>query len=222
MGSKKVFAQGWCFEKIFWIFVICSIFGAFWEEGINLIRHLIRYGQFFWSPRRGVLYGPFSPIYGMGAVVMVYLLKKGNDKWYTIFFKGALIGGIFEYLISFLQEMFVGTSSWNYSNQLFNIGGRTAPIYILSWGFLAVVLMKWFYPAITKMIEGFSYDFADKITKVLLVFLIFDCLISWSAILRWTLRTHDNAPITPVGRFYDNVFNDSYMKKHFPNMKVVK
>lgn len=222
MSGKKIFASGWCFDKIFWIFVICSIFGAFWEESLYVVRGLIRFGTFMWSPRRGVLYGPFSPIYGAGAVLMIYCLKNGKDKWWAIFLKGALIGGAFEYLISFLQEVFVGTTSWDYSEKFLSIGGRTAIPYMISWGFLAILLMKCLYPIICKLVESFPYSLGKKITKVLLVFLIFDSLISWTAILRWTLRTNDIKPITPVGKFYDIVFTDVYMQKHFPNMKIVK
>lgn len=222
MSSKKNFASGWCFDKIFWIFVICSIFGAFWEESLYIIKSLVRYGTFMWSPRRGVLYGPFSPVYGAGAILMVYCLKGSKEKWYMLFLKGALIGGAFEYLISFLQEVFVGTISWDYSNKLLSIGGRTALPYMVSWGILSIFLMKCFYPFICKLIESFSYDLGKKVTKALFVFLVFDSLISWTAILRWTLRTNEVKPITPVGRFYDSVFTDVYMQRHFPNMKIIK
>ncbi len=222
MSSKKVFAAGWCFEKIFWIFIICSIFGAFWEESLYILKCFIKFGTFMWSPRRGVLYGPFSPIYGAGAVLMIYCLKGTKDKWYTLFLKGALIGGAFEYLISFLQETFVGTSSWDYSNKILSIGGRTAIPYMISWGLLSLFLMRWFYPLICKWIESFPCSVGEKITKLFLLFFIFDALLSWTAILRWTLRTNDVRPITPVGKFYDNIFTDVYMQKHFPNMKVIK
>lgn len=222
MSSKKKFAVGWCFDKIFWIFIICSIFGVFWEEIQYIIKGFVQYGSFMWSPRRGVLYEPYSPIYGAGAVLMVYCLKSDKQKWYTLFLKGALIGGAFEYLISFLQEVFVGTTSWDYSNKFLNIGGRTAILYMVAWGILAIFLMKCFYPWICKIIESFSYSVGKKITKGLLILFLFDALISWTAILRWTLRTNEIGPATPIGKVYDCVFTDTYMKRHFPNMRVVK
>lgn len=79
-GIKKEekFAEGFCFYKLFLIFIIGCIFGVIYEELIlNFFRFLIN-GEFHIEPRRGLLYGPFSPVYGFGAVIMAYLLKQKN------------------------------------------------------------------------------------------------------------------------------------------------
>lgn len=68
---------------------------------------------------------------------MVYLLIRSSATWYKIFLKEALIGGIFEYTVSLLQEYFLGTKSWDYSKMVLNIQGRTTiPIMLISWSAL--------------------------------------------------------------------------------------
>lgn len=222
MENKKVFAQGWCFYKIFWIFLIGSIFGAYWEECLYIVKNFFITGLLEWSPRRGVLYGPISPVYGVGAVIMIFFLKNPKEKWYTLYLKGALIGGAVEYIVSFLQETFVGTTSWNYSDKFLSIGGRTAGIYMFFWGFLGLLLIKVIYPFISRQIEKIPMKVGNILTNILCVILSIDCFISWTAILRWNLRVHEIKPLTFVGEMYDHVFTNDYMQKHFPNMEMVE
>ena len=75
MSSKsEVFAKGYSGKKIFLIFVIGSIFGALYEQILNLVKIYLRTGDVVWELRRGVIYGPFNPLYGLGTVLLVYLL----------------------------------------------------------------------------------------------------------------------------------------------------
>ena len=77
---SRIFAQGLCWNKLFWIFLIASVFGVYYEQILNFVTHYLRDGSIYWQVRRGVIYGPLSPIYGIGAVLMVYFLlrKKGQ------------------------------------------------------------------------------------------------------------------------------------------------
>lgn len=103
--KEEKFAEGFCFYKLFLIFIIGCIFGAIYEELIlNFFRFLIN-GSFHIEPRRGLLYGPFSPVYGFGAVIMSLFVKEKRSPFKTFLYT-ALAGGIVEYLVSFLQETF--------------------------------------------------------------------------------------------------------------------
>lgn len=74
--KEEKFANGFCFYKLFLIFIIGCIFGVIYEELIlNFFRFLIN-GEFHIEPRRGLLYGPFSPVYGFGAVIMSLFVKE--------------------------------------------------------------------------------------------------------------------------------------------------
>lgn len=217
--DKTIFAKGYCGKKIFFIFVIFSIFGAYYEEILTLTRTFLRTGVIEWQARRGVLYGPFSPIYGAGAVLLyVFLGKKESLSWLKTFFYGSIFGGVFEYLISLLQEIFTGTTSWDYSHHILNIGGRTTIIYMMFWGILTVLFLKILCPILSRLLEKIPNRIGNYITVCLAVFLFFDCLISWTALIRSYLRREQIEPITPVGRLYDKIYPDTVLQESFPNM----
>lgn len=217
-AKEKVFAEGFSFKKLFLIFVIGSIFGAIYEEVLHLVKVYMTSGDIVWEYRRGVIYGPFSPIYGAGAVLMVLLLAKRNFSNLKIFIYGALLGGGFEYAISFLQETFTHTTSWDYSNYFLNINGRTTIPYMAVWGLFSLGFVKGVYPFLSNLIEKVPVNIGNILFYIILVFLILDMAISWSALIRSSLRRSGIPPITPVGKIYDRVYPDNVLAKAFPNM----
>ena len=84
---------------IFWLFIIGSVLGYLFE----MIVVLFQKGYF--ESRQGLIYGPFTPVYGIGAVIYYLILNnvKTRDK-VKIFFITMLLGGITESLCSFIQE----------------------------------------------------------------------------------------------------------------------
>lgn len=216
--KTKTFAQGYSAKKLFLIFVIASIFGALYEQILNLITVYFATGTIVWELRRGVLYGPFSPIYGAGAVLMVYFIARPNYSNLKTFILGALLGGAFEYLISLLQEIFTHTVSWDYSNHFLNINGRTTIPFILVWGLFTLLFVKIIYPFLSKIIEKIPIKVGTICFYIILILLVADMTVSWTALIRSALRRNNIEPITPVGKFYDEVYPDHVLAKSFPNM----
>lgn len=218
--EEKIFAKGLSGMKLFWIFVIGSVFGAYYEQILNLVLTFQRTHEFVWEFRRGVLYGPFSPIYGAGAVLMIWLFARKKRPAYQTILLGALLGGAFEYIISVLQETFVGSISWDYSGQFLSIGGRTTVPIMLVWGMMCYILVDKIYPFLSYYIEKTPYQFGMAISKILIVFLCFDMFISWTALFRQSMRKQNRPPFTVLGEFYDKVYTDAVLEYHFPNMQI--
>ena len=61
---KRPFAPGLGFYKIFWVFFLGCIIGVVVETLWCLAT------KFYIENRSGVIYGPFNPVYGVGAVVL--------------------------------------------------------------------------------------------------------------------------------------------------------
>lgn len=221
-SDPRLFARGFCFDKIFLVFTVCSFIGVYYEQILNLITHYLRDGSVYWSSRRGVIYGPFSPIYGFGAVLICYFLVKNHRNKFLTFFKGFLFGGAFEYIISLLQEIFTGTVSWDYSRHFLNIDGRTTIPFMLFWGLLGLLFTTKFYPAFSDFIEKIPYKLGKLITHILMITLFLDMLVSFTAIFRQGLRREGVKPYTVIGELCDTYYTDEYLKKHYPNMKVKK
>jgi uncharacterized membrane protein len=222
MKEKKRFAQGICFYKLFWIFLLGSIFGAYYEQILNIFIHYHYHHELVWQLRRGVIYGPISPVYGAGAVLFTVLLLRKPKSNFKTFLEGALIGGVFEYGISFLQETFLGTISWDYRDAFLNINGRTTIPYMIVWGLLALLFAKVVYPSLSSLIESFPQKFAVIFTHICLVLLIVDFTVSWGALFRQMLRVRGYAPVTFVGEFFDRYYDDEVLKKYYTNMKLIE
>lgn len=219
---ERKFAAGLSFQKLFFVFLFGSVFGTIYEDILIYVQTYLATGSGVWMLHRGVIYGPFNVIYGFGAALMCWvLLRKKYNNW-QVFGLSALLGGGVEFALSFLQEMFTGTTSWDYSSLPLNIEGRTTIPIMIIWGGLGLLLVKVIYPVLSKMIESIPKKVGEPLYWVLLVFMIFNCLISWTAIIRQNLRHQGIAPITPVGQFYDEYYNDTFLQKYFPNMVRVE
>ena len=213
------FAEGLCFKKLFFVFLLGSVVGSIYEEVLFMIQNYIETGQLEHSLRRGVIYGPFNVIYGFGAVVVIYLLLRKPLKVWQTFLYSAVLGGVIEYVVSWLQEVFTHTTSWDYSNLFLNINGRTTIPIMLVWGAMGLLLTRVVYPPISDLIERIPVEIGNRVFIVLVVLMALDMLVSWTAIIRQTLRHNDVPPFTPVGEFCDSYYNDEFLRHYFPNME---
>lgn len=213
--NKKSFATGVGFYKLFWVFFIGCFVGVVIEVLFCIFVTEHRY-----ESRQGLIYGPFNPVYGFGAVAMtlvLYLFRKKSETW--IFLVGAIIGAIFETLCSVYQEYFLGTVSWDYSDSKFSLmGGRTDLVYAVFWGILAVIWIKFIYPFMSKWIEKIPNKVGIILTWILFVFMVFDCVISCMAVDRMVKRYNGTADDTAVGRFLDEHYPDEFLLQVYPNM----
>ncbi len=126
------------FFNLFWVFVICCFLGLIIETVYHFA--VVVPGEI--QDRAGLLFGPFSPIYGFGAVLMTVALNrfyKANPV--IIFLVSAVIGGLFEAATALFMEYGFGAVAWDYSGStIFGLfpdpiavifGGRTStPLHV--------------------------------------------------------------------------------------------
>lgn len=200
--------------KIFWIFVIGSTFGFFAEMLYALV-----YTRTL-EIRKGLIYGPFIQIYGIGAVAY-YILISNIQEPKKAFFSGMIMGGSLEYLCSFFQEIFFGTISWDYSNLFMNLNGRTSLLYCVYWGIIAILYLKIIYPTFQKMEPLIDKSNIKIFTVLFMLFMIFDITISCMAGNRQQER-HQNIPAQGViDEFLDRVYPDELLDRIYNNKKEV-
>ncbi len=212
-GKKIVFAKGLCWDKIIWIFLICALLGDIIE---TFYCGLVN-GQ--WMNRSSVLYGPFSFVWGIGAVVLTVALRQMMDKSDRyIFVGGFVIGGTYEYMCSVFTELVFGTVFWDYSDMPLNIGGRTNVLFCFFWGILAVVWVKILYPPLSRQIEKIP-PLAGKIVTWVIVFLmVCNGLLTAGAMVRYGTRQERPEPAGMVEEFIDEQYDDAFMEARWPNM----
>lgn len=212
--NDKVFAQGYCFAKIFMFFVIGCVIGTYYEEILTFFQKGV------WESRSGLIYGPFNPIYGFGFAGFIALLGKNikQRKWYWTYFWSCIIGGVAEYSLCLIGEILFHGRSWDYTGYFLNIGGRTTVPFMLFWGLGGMVMLYIVYPLIGKLIEMIPYKIAKIGYPILLVFIILNMVISYSALFRQGQRREKKPPMTFIGEIYDNVYDDEFLYKIYPNM----
>ena len=212
--NPSSFAHGINFYKLFWLFIIGSVIGF-------IVETLYCYAvEGFFESRKGIIYGPFTPIYGFGAVLFTLILQPIRKKnGLVIFAVSAISGAAFEYAASLFQEIAMGTTSWEYSNEALNLNGRTSIWFAACWGLLGFVYIRHIYPLMTTLIEKIPNRIGLIITWIMIVFMVFDIAISWIAVKRQTDRFHGIPADNAFLQFIDEHYDDDYLKQVYPNMQ---
>ncbi len=216
----EIFAEGCCFYKLFALFFI----GAFLGDITETIYCLITSGVLM--SRSSVVYGPFSIVWGLGCsflTLFLYRYRSKSDR--AIFIAGTLLGGIYEYMCSVFTELVFGTVFWDYSGFAFNLGGRINLLYCFFWGIAAVVWLKGIYPKLSYLIEHIPVKIGKIVSNFLIVFMLFNMLISSMALSRYSERNLNPESLqNPSGieKLLDERFTDERMERIYPNAKIVK
>lgn len=100
----------------------------------------------------GFLNGPFCPIYGIGAIIMILFLSAFKENIVLLFLLGFFILSAWEYLVGFLLEKIFQTKYWDYSDQKWNIKGRVCIINSICWGILGVIFIHFIHPFVQDKI----------------------------------------------------------------------
>lgn len=137
---------------------------------------------------RGFLYGPFCPIYGFGALSIIYALQGLPQRATVIFLGGMVVTSALEYVTSWAMELLFDAKWWDYSNQKWNINGRVCLLNSTLFGFLCVVLMFDLHPFVSSWLAPFNADFKAGFVAALLVYFAADFGVTLYHVLGINLR----------------------------------
>lgn len=66
---------------------------------------------------------------------------------------GGLAGGMLEFAMNLIQQYLLGSRSWNYANEPLNIGGRTTVPFMLFWGLLCYLIVRFILPLVLWLVH---------------------------------------------------------------------
>ena len=208
------------FFNLFWVFFICCVLGLV----IETIYHMAVVDPGVYQDRAGMLYGPFSPIYGFGAVLMTVALNRFHDKnLIIIFLVSAVIGGAFEYAVSWFMQYAFGITAWDYTGTFLSIGGRTNGMFMCMWGLLGVVWVKLFLPAMLKVVNMIPWNWRYTITTVVAVLMIVDGGLTLASLDCWYERqagVMDYAHASAIEQFCNEHYDNAFMNERFQSMSM--
>ena len=211
------FAQGMTFYKLFWVFFI----GCFAGVVLETIYCLIQRGHY--ESRVGLIYGPFNLVYGIGALCLSGALYQFRNRGRVFSFVGGfVVGSVVEYACSWFQEVCFGSTSWDYSNMPYNLNGRICLLYSIFWGILGIFWIKDIYPRMAKWILKIPNKVGKPLTWVLLVFMVFNSVMTLFTSLRWTARREGVEPRNAFEAYLDKHYPDERMQKIFANAEFTE
>ena len=162
-------------ETWFLWLMIYSVIGWVYESTICSIGHrkLIN---------RGFLNGPYCPIYGTGAVLVLLVLGRIQNP-VLLFFAGAVVTCSLEYLTSWLMEKLFHARWWDYSKRKFNIGGRVCLIGAVVFGAFSVVLVLVLHPLVRSLTDRLTDAALSWICAILFVGIASDLVVTVKGLL---------------------------------------
>lgn len=135
---------------------------------------------------RGFLTGPFCPIYGFGAMIILLLFSGLRDHWLLLFL-GSIVGtsGL-EYLTSLILEKVFRLSLWDYSQRRWNLHGRICLRNSLLFGIMSVLMVQVIHPHVVGFLLSLPENFLLLGFLVLAVYFIGDTAVTIHALVEIT------------------------------------
>jgi len=165
------------FLNIFYSFILYSFLG--WVIETTFVS--INRKQFV---NMGFLDGPFSPIYGSGALAIILLVFPFHYNFFLFFTMSIVIASIIEYITSLFFEKFFNITWWDYSDKPFNIQGRICLEYSFYWGILSALVLTFIHPRIIPFINFLS-DYIGLIGIIIFaIYFIIDATDTLKNLLR--------------------------------------
>lgn len=205
--------------KLFWLFVIGSFAGYIFETIITIC-------QGHYEVRKGLIYGLFIPVYGIGLVAYHIVLSniKFNklSKWkriIAVFFITMILGGITEFICSYIQEKVFGSISWDYSYLKINFCGRTSLKHSTYWGLCGIVYYIFLIPLVNKTDSFLLKRKMKIITYICMIYMLGNIIISSLAVYRQYQRRNNIEAVSIIDKIVDQKYTDEYLKKIYTNLR---
>ena len=127
------------------------------------------------------MHGPWLPIYGVGGILIILLLKPLREKPGLLFTGAVVVCGVVEYATAWALETFLHKKWWDYTGFFLNIHGRVCFEGLLVFGMAGLAFTYIFSP----MLDDFYKDKLDiKYRRIICIILIvlFVADLVWSVI----------------------------------------
>lgn len=154
------------------MFFLFSFIGWLWEVTL----HLLKDGTFV---NRGVMHGPWLPIYGAGGILVLVLLNKLRKKPLLEFLSIIVLCGLVEYFASYYLEIANnGIKWWDYSGYFLNLNGRICAEGLLVFGLGGLYVVYFLAPLLDDLIKRVNYKVLMMILFILIIMFTIDKIYS--------------------------------------------
>ena len=169
---------------------------------------------------RGFLIGPYLPIYGKGALCIIFLLNKYLEDPFALFIMASLIATVLEYFASYFMEKIFKARWWDYSEKKFNLNGRVCLTNTVLFGLGGLIVMYVVNPFLTGILDGFSKTTIIVLGLIFFTIYAVDTIISFTTIYKLrsssTSLKKDSTEETSE-HVRETILKNSYFKKRLLN-----
>lgn len=152
-------------------FFTFAMIGWIWEVSL----HLFSDGEFV---NRGVLFGPWLPIYGTGGTLALLLFHRLVKRPTTVFFASFVMSGVIEYATAtFLWET-RKMKWWDYTGNFMNLQGRICLEGLLVFAIGCMVVLYFVGPYLDELFLKIPRKIKLAVIAVLLVLFVLDLVYS--------------------------------------------
>lgn len=123
---------------------------------------------------RGFLYGPWLPIYGSGAIIILFTTLPVAESIPLVFLVGMISASLLEYATGAVMERIFHVRYWDYSHNPFNLNGHICLGASLGWGLFSVILIRLVHPPVAKIVCALSGEIADATSVILAIIFSID------------------------------------------------
>ncbi|MDR3052819.1 MAG: putative ABC transporter permease [Coriobacteriales bacterium] len=204
------------YYNLFWIFVICSILGLLLETTYQFVISGV------YQSRAGLVWGPFSPIYGCGTVLATVALNRFREKNILLIFAVSMaLGMALEFVTSWIMETYFGVIAWDYSSDFGSIDGRTSVGFGVMWGMLGLLWIRFALAGVLHIINFIPWNYHIALTSLMTVFMLVNIAVTIEVINREHERQLNVPATTFIQKACDEYFPDSWCQERFGNMSVL-
>ena len=135
---------------------------------------------------RGFFCGPIIPIYGVGSLALIWILKPFMHNVFLVILLGMVVTGAIEYITSYVLEKIFHNKWWDYSEEKFNINGRICLKNLICFGLGSPIILYILNPYITD----FLLQVKDEVLMgtAIVLFIIFVLDVVYSCLVAYNLR----------------------------------
>lgn len=206
---------GW--YQVIIIFFLGSMAGLLLEE----IWMLITAG--LTENRVGLVWGPFSPLYGAGAVLLTLLcfqMRKRGAKSWQIFLISAAVGGVLEQITGWTMSTVFNAESWTYLYLPDHITQWVAWRFLVMWGILGLVWCRSIMPRLLYQIGMPTSQRQVLFVSLVAAYLVLDIGMTLACFNRKTERDAGVPPANAFEQWVDTNYNDEFIAGRFQNLKI--
>ncbi len=205
---------GW--YQIVLIFSLLSVIGLVLEEV------WMRLSMGVEQSRAGLVWGPFSPLYGTGAVLLTAVMLRLHEhraSMRQVFLASALVGGVLEQTTGWLMENVLGVVAWDYI-----AGGIPGALtkwvavpFLFMWGAMGCVWDRCVMPGLLRVIGGPTTKKRVTFVALLGVFLVLDIAVTLTCFGRMVERDANIPPANAIEAWVDQTYDDQFVAERFQN-----